>query len=163
MLSSNILWRPQKFEKKSATLFWHYQVISKKFCGLLTISHRLSESIFFVIYIQFFVFTFWKENYTKFIWRQSMYFACLFRLRSMLPLRFQKKMQCFRLEIKSFVVAGKKINDVGVFPSLPYVHKLTLNNAETWYYRGRQKGHIRCDLERKKKYLHIISQRKMEK
>ena len=92
-----------------------------------------------------------------------MYFACLFRLRSMLPLRFQKKMQCFRLEIKSFVVAGKKINDVGVFPSLPYVHKLTLNNAETWYYRGRQKGHIRCDLERKKKYLHIISQRKMEK
>ena len=46
-------------------------------------------------------------------------------------LEISKKMQCFRLEIKSFVVAGKKINDVGVFPSLPYVHKLTLNNAET--------------------------------
>ena len=123
---------------------------------------RLSESIFFCHFTYSFLFLL-KKKYTKFIWRQSMYFACLFRLRSMLPLRFQKKMQCFRLEIKSFVVAGKKINDVGVFPSLPYVHKLTLNNAETWYYRGRQKGHIRCDLGRKKKYLHIISQRKMEK
>jgi hypothetical protein len=121
---------------------------------------QVLESIFFILHTIFCFYIFTKLH--KFIWRQSMYFACLFRLRSMLPLRFQKKMQCFRLEIKSFVVAGKKINDVGVFPSLPYVHKLTLNNAETWYYRGRQKGHIRCDLERKKKYLHIISQRKMK-
>jgi hypothetical protein len=79
----------------------------------------------------------------------------------MLPLRFQKNM--FSAKIKSVVAAEKKINDVGVSLFLPYVHKLTLNNAETWYYRGRQKGHMRCDLERKKKYLHIISQRNMEK